>query len=366
MDKEQINQFIATNGQLFKVTNTEECHKGYQYIDGMNVLPHNEMFCDDDTQSCVSGRLYFTNREFLHKFYQYGVWLREITLPVNEEDFQLVSDPSGDKWGANMLYLGQKYPLYSLDTFKKFNLQVNNKYVQNACLGQDIDLVTYLSQHYKNTFDSNTKYECLKFLLANHKYEEFKSLHAKKKDLFCDNSLNNKILSTNNTNLIIWAINEARLRFDTYTILQICNIDVLDRIYDDIFTDYDFYHENYLYHNDRPEILEWLCAKGCPLTSDIMQDAIKNHYAYKNSNKLNKVKWLAEHNCPYNGHFITTHYDAETLAVLKNVYPSAKFYETKEEYERAIENRSYIFFGLFTAITMAIPFISSFLKKRKN
>ncbi len=55
----------------YKITNENENHNGYQYIDGLNIL--NEQFNDDMNDSCGKGGLYFTNDENIIDFLSYGV-----------------------------------------------------------------------------------------------------------------------------------------------------------------------------------------------------------------------------------------------------------------------------------------------------
>ena len=100
----------------FKITNPAENHNGFQYSDGLNVLK--DKFNDNPNHACCSGGLYFTNGENIFKFLNYGIYLREITLPTENPDFKKIKDPSGDKWRANMIFLGKRYDLSNVDTFK--------------------------------------------------------------------------------------------------------------------------------------------------------------------------------------------------------------------------------------------------------
>ena len=67
-------------GLYFKITNAKENHNGFKYSDGLNILK--EKFNDDPNKSCCAGGLYFTNAENIFKFLNYGIYLREITLPI--------------------------------------------------------------------------------------------------------------------------------------------------------------------------------------------------------------------------------------------------------------------------------------------
>ena len=84
----------------YKVTNKNECHHGYQYKDGLNILK--EKFNDDSTASCCAGGFYFTDYENLPRFFEYGTWIREVTIP---EDAKVVKDPEGDKWRTDKIIL---------------------------------------------------------------------------------------------------------------------------------------------------------------------------------------------------------------------------------------------------------------------
>jgi len=108
--------------RYFKITNRGENHYGYQYRDGLNIL--DKPF--EPNGSCVAGGLYFTTAEHIHKFYSVGCYLREIYL-CNSDKFQMVPDPSRNKFRANMIILGPKYFLLDIKTYEKFGLIKPNK-----------------------------------------------------------------------------------------------------------------------------------------------------------------------------------------------------------------------------------------------
>ena len=95
--------------KYYKITNKNETHYGFKYQDGLNILK--EKFNNDENAYCVPGGFYFTTKEFIHEFYEYGIYLREIELPINDPEFKMVKDPSGNKWRANKIILGNKYSL---------------------------------------------------------------------------------------------------------------------------------------------------------------------------------------------------------------------------------------------------------------
>ena len=114
-----------------KITNSQENHNGFQYVDGLNILT--EKFNDDANDSCCAGGFYFTNVRNIFKFIEYGVYLREITLPTEDPEFKMIKDKTGDKWRSNMIILGNRYNLFTVNTVeylikKGANIHVNDGY----------------------------------------------------------------------------------------------------------------------------------------------------------------------------------------------------------------------------------------------
>src|SRR5581483_2207316 len=101
------------NSQTFyKITNINENHHGFQYHDGLNVLT--EPFSQYGT--CVSGGLYFTDINNICNFLGYGVYLREVILPTEDQDFKIVKD-GDNQWRANKIIFGKRRDLWTVDTF---------------------------------------------------------------------------------------------------------------------------------------------------------------------------------------------------------------------------------------------------------
>lgn len=99
-----------------KITNKNEIH-GFQYKDGINLDTNNL----DKNGSCTLG-LYFTDKENIEKFYDYGIWIRMIKLPVDDPTLIVVQDTSGDKWRANKLILGDKLDMSDPETYTQLGL----------------------------------------------------------------------------------------------------------------------------------------------------------------------------------------------------------------------------------------------------
>ncbi len=110
-----------------KITNQNENHHGLQYQDGLVVdtVPFNKK------GSCVPGGIYFTTPEHICDFLEYGVYVREVTIPA---DAEMVKDPAGDKWRASKVILGPRKDLKKIDTWKwLIELGANNNYALTWC-----------------------------------------------------------------------------------------------------------------------------------------------------------------------------------------------------------------------------------------
>ena len=130
--------------KFFKITNKKEKHHGFQYTDGLNILK--EPFAE--TGSCVPGGLYFTDANNIFEFLDFGVYLREITLPLDDPDFKIVTDNT--KWRANKIILGKRYNLWERETFEYLvsvgaDVHVDNDFaIRYASEEGHLDVVKYL------------------------------------------------------------------------------------------------------------------------------------------------------------------------------------------------------------------------------
>lgn len=111
-----------TEIKYFKITNKYEKHHDYQYQDGLNIF--NGKFNDNPKDECGSGGLYVTNLKYIHLYYGYGIWLREVILPTEDSDFKMVKILNGVKYRVNKLILGKQYKLWDPDTIIKFKLPI--------------------------------------------------------------------------------------------------------------------------------------------------------------------------------------------------------------------------------------------------
>jgi hypothetical protein len=140
VDVSKVFECQKLNKTYVKITNKDECHNGFQYQTGLNILetPFKKSLSFDNA-------LYFTDLENVHHFYGYGIWLRIVEIP---DDADVVSYPNdtqdGVKWSTNKLVLGDKYPLSDLDTLKMFKIEITPEYIRWASANCHIDVLQKL------------------------------------------------------------------------------------------------------------------------------------------------------------------------------------------------------------------------------
>ena len=171
------NNFLTNTIEVYyKITNETECHNGYQYKDGLNVL--DKKF--DPVGSCAVGGLYFTTAKYIFKYLDYGCYLREVTLP---NDCQCVLDPSGNKFRADRIILGKKYNLTDIVTFKLLlekgaDIHVDDDYALRwASKNGHFDIVKFLvengadvhawNNHALRLASENGHFDIVKYLVEN-------------------------------------------------------------------------------------------------------------------------------------------------------------------------------------------------------
>ncbi|AGC02374.1 ankyrin repeat protein [Acanthamoeba polyphaga moumouvirus] len=135
----------------FKITNELECHNGYQYVDGLNILE--EKFNDNPNDSCVSGRLYFCEPKDIIKYLDYGIYLRDVYLPINDLEFKMIKDPMGDKYGANRIIFGEKRDLRNPSTW-------------DYMITKGVD-IHYYHDHALKWASHKSYYQLVKYLVEN-------------------------------------------------------------------------------------------------------------------------------------------------------------------------------------------------------
>jgi len=132
--------------KYWKITNEKENHKGMQYTTGLNVdiLPFNP------SGDCKKGGIYFASKDIL-TFCDYGCWIREVTLPENEEIYENPGSPK--KYKTHRVILGERMPLWSTETFKHLVENGADIHARNDCAlllaakNEHLEVVKYLVEN---------------------------------------------------------------------------------------------------------------------------------------------------------------------------------------------------------------------------
>jgi hypothetical protein len=106
---------------FFKIISDDMKHYDYQYHQGLNILE--DEFNDNEHDSCGKGGFYVTTNHYIHNFYSWGHYLYPITLPFGNKDFRILC--VGNKYRVNMLIINEKYSLNDLDTYLRFNIELD-------------------------------------------------------------------------------------------------------------------------------------------------------------------------------------------------------------------------------------------------
>ncbi|AGC02366.1 ankyrin repeat protein [Acanthamoeba polyphaga moumouvirus] len=101
----------------FKVIGYCWKNRDKRYVPGLNTINNFE-----ENGSCVPGRIYFCDptdpSQNICRYLHMGDLLVDVTLPVNDPDFQMMVDPSGGKTCANKIIIGKERELSDPETFK--------------------------------------------------------------------------------------------------------------------------------------------------------------------------------------------------------------------------------------------------------
>ena len=111
--KNNIKVLTHKNGKpktFYKITNKYENHNQFQYKTGLNILK--QKF--EPNLDCGPGGLYFAEKIDILDWCNLGENIREVQIPVTAKLCKL-----SKKYKADRIILLDKYPLYSLKTFRK-------------------------------------------------------------------------------------------------------------------------------------------------------------------------------------------------------------------------------------------------------
>jgi hypothetical protein len=106
-------KWYTKNLELYKILNYDEKHYNYQYCTGLNILK--EQFNSNKKADCGPGGLYFTQKDYISYFKNYGKYVRKVSLPWDDKDFKIVMIDGGLKFRANKIILDKIHS--PIDTF---------------------------------------------------------------------------------------------------------------------------------------------------------------------------------------------------------------------------------------------------------
>lgn len=109
-------EFSAFSRQTGTHLNTEEhTDELYYTVTFQDTLPG--VFTPDKNEDII-GDLYFTNVRNIFRFINYGCFVVEVTLPLDDPSFNMTRGQFSDRWKCNKLILGNKYRLSDVNTIK--------------------------------------------------------------------------------------------------------------------------------------------------------------------------------------------------------------------------------------------------------
>jgi hypothetical protein len=277
-----------------KITNENECHYGFQYNSGLNVL--DKRF--EKSGSCVEGGFYITNLENVHNFYYKGIWLRTIGIPQGAKSVKDPDTLNGEKWKLDRIILKDKYPLYDLETIKKFNLKITDYYITEVCKKGKIDILEwYINDNSLFRFTD-------KIIIETCEYGQIKTLEWFYKNNYLNNvllsriSILDKASAKGHVNVLEWYLNNKLHLNYTESALDDAvyynHINVLDWWFkSNLPLKYSTMSIEYASWMSNINVLEWWIKSNLPLKySDIVLDlASENEH-------INVLEWWINSKLP--------------------------------------------------------------------
>lgn len=170
--------------RYFIVTNKEEIENGYQLKDGLNIVNTKLNTNSKFTVKTGSG-FNIMEKDDIPYFYENGIYIRKVTVPINDPKFVYVRIQKEYKIRAfrvNMMTLSKPYLLTDPQTFKLLDIEPPK--IEWAAKNGYIDL--YMDLFRENyTFDSleiAAKYghlEIFQFFTSKHSYDFLRAIGDK-------------------------------------------------------------------------------------------------------------------------------------------------------------------------------------------
>nr|WBF70287.1 putative ankyrin repeat protein [Megavirus caiporensis] len=172
-----------------KVLKDNWIHNGLKYTKG-----YNEVKNFVETGSCVPGRIYFCDpsdkSQNICRYLSYGDILVDITLPINDPDFKMITDPSGGKSASNKIIIGRERNLSDPKTFEYMancGVDISKNYVLKWALDNNYwDVVLYLLTIFPLTLSRSGLIEYVLTILSN-RFDSMSSkvYHYRGRDVEC-------------------------------------------------------------------------------------------------------------------------------------------------------------------------------------
>jgi hypothetical protein len=82
----------------------------------------------------------FVDKKNIHKFCCGGFWIRPVIVPRDAKIIKYY-----DHWRTDKIIMGDRFPLYSLKTIKKFNLNIayHYDYIKQVCKRGNVDILEW-------------------------------------------------------------------------------------------------------------------------------------------------------------------------------------------------------------------------------
>jgi hypothetical protein len=81
----------------------------------------------------------FADLKIIPNFYCTGCWIRQVIVPLDAK----INYGSGKRWSSDKIIMGDRFPLYSLKTIKKFNLNITSDYIDQVCKNGNVDILEW-------------------------------------------------------------------------------------------------------------------------------------------------------------------------------------------------------------------------------
>jgi hypothetical protein len=122
----------------FKIINeNDQNQSGFKFKTGLNIL-------DDEflkSKGLISSDiLHFTTLKNIHHLYNTGCWIRHVIVP---NDAKIIKGHIETHLQTNKIIMGDRFPLYSLKTIKKFNLKITDFYIAQVCRKGKVDILEW-------------------------------------------------------------------------------------------------------------------------------------------------------------------------------------------------------------------------------